>query len=154
MDKLEVGVPLIRKISDRVEWLGRINRSKQQIEFLMANRLEKESWRDAIMRDVAWELDLDRKLDMLVSKMAQLHLEFDAVLPGQVDSTRVICAFYNIEFYRKSAKAKVEANQDFIWLTSTEICAGVTDEGMPIDPLLLFLNGRAQVIQHWETDAM
>lgn len=154
MDKLEIGVALIRKIGQRVLWLGKHNQVQQQIDFMIAHRLEKESWRDAIMREVAWELDLDRKQDMVVSNMAQLNLEFAAALPGQVDLTQIVCAFYNVELYGKSAKAKVEENQEFLWLTSNEICEGVSEAGVPISPLLMMLNGRAKVIQHWETDAL
>ena len=55
--------------------------------------------------------------------------------------------------YGKPAKAKVEQNKDFIWLTSNEICDGVTRTGVRISPLWMMLNDRAKVIQHWETDA-
>ena len=154
MKSLEIGVALIRKIGERIHWLGKNNPARQQIDFVIANRLEKESWRDAIMREVAWELDLDRKRDMVVSNMAQLNLEFSAVLPRQTDPAQIACAFYNVELYGKSAKAKVEENEDFLWLTSNEICDGVTETGIRIDPLWMLLNERAKVIQHWETDAL
>ena len=81
MDELEIGVALIRKVDQRIQWLGKKNPTQQQIDFVIADRLEKESWREAIMREVAWELDLDGKRDMVVSNMAQLNLEFESVLP-------------------------------------------------------------------------
>ena len=58
MDELEIGVALIRKVDQRIQWLGKKNPAQQQIDFVIADRLEKESWREAIMREVAWELDL------------------------------------------------------------------------------------------------
>ena len=154
MDELEIGVALIRKIDQRIQWLGKNNPSQQQIDFVIANRLEKESWRETIMREVAWELDLDGKRDMVVSNMAQLNLEFESVLPGQIDPSQITCAFYNVELYGKPAKAKVEQNKNFIWLTSNEICDGVTRTGVPISPLWMMLNDRAKVIQHWESDSV
>lgn len=154
MKKSEIGVALIRQIGQRIQWLGKKNRPQQCIDFVIANRLEKESWRSAIMREVAWELDLERKRDMVVSNMAQLNLAFEAVLPGQTDPTQVSCTFYNVELYGKDAKAKVAQNEDFLWLTSNEICDGVTKTGVRISPLLMMLNDRAKVIQHWETDTL
>ena len=153
MDELEIGVALIRKVDQRIQWLGKNNPSKQQIDFVIAHRLEKESWRLAIMREVAWELDLDGTRDMVVSNMAQLNLEFESVLPGQKEPSQITCAFYNVELYGKPAKAKVEQKKDFCWLTSNEICDGVTRSGVRISPLLMMLNDRGKVIQHWETDA-
>lgn len=154
MNKLELGVALIRKIGKRIHWLGKHNRAKKQIDFVIAQRLEKESWRDTIMREVAWELDLDRKRDMIVSNMAQLNVEFEAILPGQSDTIKIISAFYNVELYRKGTLEKVDQNEDFLWLSSNEICDGVSDSGIPISPLVILLNEEAKVIQHWESDAM
>jgi len=89
MNELEIGVALIRKVDQRIQWLGKKNPSQQQIDFVIADRLEKECWREAIMREVAWELDLDCKQDMVVSNMAQLNLEFESVLPGQIDPSQI-----------------------------------------------------------------
>lgn len=152
LNKLEIGVALIRKIDQRARWLGKFNRSKEQIDFVVAERLENESWRESVMREVAWTLDIDRKRDFVVSNMAQLNIQVSALLPGCSEGTNIACAFYNFEFYRKAAVEKVDQNKDLVWLTSNEICNGVSEDGIELDPLILILNEEANVIQHWESD--
>ena len=152
MNKLEIGVALIRKIDQRIRWLGKLDRNKQQIDFVIAERLEKESWRESVMREVAWELAIDRKRDFVVSSMAQLNIQLDTVLPKTTEATSIACAFYNVELYRKSAVEQVDQNENFVWLTSNEICNGVTEDGVELNPLILILNEEAKVIQHWESD--
>lgn len=152
MDKLEIGVALIRKIDRRVRWLGKFDRARKQIDFVIAERLEKESWRESVMREVAWELAIDRRRDFVVSNMAQLNVQLDANLPGYLEQTKISCAFYNVELYRKAALAQVEKNENLVWLTSNEICDGVTEDGVKLNPLIMLLNEQAKVIQHWESD--
>ncbi len=150
---MEIGVALIRKMDRRIHWLGKFDRANNQIDFVIAHRLEKESWRESIIREVAWELDIDRKRDFIVSNMAQLNINLEATLPGQLEPVSVACAFYNVELYRKSAIEQIDGNADLVWLSSSEICNGVTDNGTPLNPLVVLLNEEADVIQHWESDA-
>jgi len=154
MDKLEIGVALIRKIDQRIRWLGILNSATQQIDFVIADRLEKESLRESISREVTWKIDIDRKRDIVVSNMAQLNIDFETDLPGRSEPTNIVCAFYNVELYRKSAVAQVDQDENLIWLTSNEICDGVTKDGIKLNPLIVLLNERAKVIQHWESDAL
>ena len=152
MNKMELGVALIRRIEQRVQWLGKYNETRRQVDFVTALRLEKESWRETIMREVAWQLEVDRRRDFVVSSMAQMNINFETRFLHQAESTQVAAAFYNVELYRKAAMDRIAANEDFIWLTSNEICDGVTEDGLRIDPLLVLLNKEAQVIQYWESD--
>lgn len=152
-DHLEIGVALIRKIDGHIRWLGMLNDAKNLVNFVVAHRLEKESWRESVAREVAWALQLDRRREFVVSNMAQLNCKFVSALPGQSEPTKIACAFYNVELYGKSTVAKVDLSEDLIWLNSNEICNGVTDSGIPLNPLIVMLNEHARVIQHWESDA-
>jgi hypothetical protein len=154
MDKLEIGVALIRKIDTKIQWLGILNDSKSQVDFVTAQRLENESWRETIMREVAWQLEIDRKRDIVVSNMAQLNLEFETVLPGTSEPTQLSCAFYNVQLYGKETSERIDGREPFVWLTSDEICNGVTKTGIPISPLVVQLNQKANVIQRWESDSI
>jgi hypothetical protein len=154
MHKLEIGAALIRKIDDRIYWLGKHDVGAVQIDFVIAERLEKEPWREAILREVAWEWNIDRKRDFIVSNMAQLNINIEVVLPGDDVETKVACAFYNVELYRKSTLEVIEQDQRHVWLTSREICEGTTTDGIPLDPLFVMLNNEAKVIQHWESDVL
>lgn len=152
MDKLEIAVALIRRIGEQIHWLGKLNHADNTVDFVIAGRLEKESWRESVTREVAWELGIDRKRDFIVSNMAQLNIEMEMVLPGSTSPTEVACAFYNVELYRKATIAQFQEHEDFVWLTSNEICDGVTKSGAKLNPMILSLNSAANVIQHWESD--
>ena len=102
MKRLEIGVALIRNLNERVRWLGKLDQTKKQVNFVIAKRLEKESW-----REVAWELEIDRKRDFLVSNMAQLNIQLDMVLPSDSEPTNIACAFYNVELYRNLSSKKL-----------------------------------------------
>lgn len=154
MKKLEMGIALIRNFDQRVHWLGKLDQTKKQVNFVVAERLEKESWREAVIREVAWELELDRKRDFLVSNMAQLNIQMDIVLPGDSEPTNVACAFYNVELYRKGVVNQINQNENFIWLTSHDICNGMTEFGIEMDWLIYTLIEETDVIQYWESDAM
>jgi hypothetical protein len=152
MEKIELGLALIRKLEQQVLWLGKFNDAKEQIDFVTAKRLEKETFREAITREVAWELEIDRRRDFVVSSMAQLNINFITTLPGNSDTTQVAAAFYNVELYRRAVIEKIGESPKFVWLNSTEVCDGISKEGIKLDPLLVLLNQEAHVIQHWESD--
>ncbi len=152
MEKIELGVALVRKLERQVLWLGKFNEAKQQIDFVTAQRLEKETFREAVTREVAWELEIDRRSDFVVSSMAQLNINFVTTLPGKTDKTQIAAAFYNVELYRQAVIKKIGESPELVWLTSTEVCNGKSRQGIQLDPLLVRLNQEAHVIQHWESD--
>ena len=154
MKRIEIGVALIRNLNERVRWLGKLDQTKKQVNFVIAKRLEKESWREAVTREVAWELEIDRKRDFLVSNMAQLNIQLDMVLPSDSEPTNIACAFYNVELYRKSVVEEVDQNENFIWLTSHDICNGKTASGIELDWLVYTLIEETDVIQYWESDVV
>jgi hypothetical protein len=133
-----------------LRWLAVYRKESRSLNFVIADRLEGESFREAIMREVAWELDVDRKA-FLTSKMAQLNLEFMETLPHSSVETHYHVAFYNVEVYRPALLEMIQSRTDLIWVTSEEICNGATDLGVPFDPTLTYLINRSQVIQHWES---
>ena len=147
------GIALIRNFNtgNMLRWLGVYDRSKQAIGFVTGERLEGDSFREAVKREVAWLLDVDRQTDFLTSKMAQLNLEFVDVLLDGGSARHYHVAFYNVEVYRQKVLDKIAARDDLIWLTSKEICQGRTRLGIAIDPELVALIKRSDVIQHWET---
>lgn len=149
------GIALVRNFStgNMLRWLGVYNRATQTINFITGQRLEGESFRESVKREVAWSLDIDRNSDFLPSRMAQLNLEFvEALIEGE-DARHYQVAFYNVEIYRESVLDKIAARDDLIWVTSEEICAGKTKLGISFDPLLVALLKKSDVIQHWESAA-
>jgi len=147
------GIGLIRNFStgNMLRWLGVYDQRTQTIGFVSGERLEGESFRESVKREVAWCLNVDRQTDFLTAKMAQLNLEFiDALTEGD-PARHYHVAFYNVEVYREKVLDMIAAREDLIWVTSDEICAGRTKLGIHFDPLLIALIDRSKVIQQWES---
>lgn len=154
MDNVRLSVALVRKTYNQsLRWLARINQSKKQLEFVIGNRLENESFRETIIREVGWELRLDRKRDFLVSNMAQMNLEFIDRMPGHYGKSHVMVSFYNVEVYRKDIVTQLENDPLSCWVSSEEICNGVSAGGLRFDPLVPYLINRSSVIQFWESSS-
>ena len=154
MENVCLSVALIRKTYNQsLRWLARFNQSTKQLEFVIGERLEEESFRETIIREVAWELMLDRRRDFLVSNMAQMNLEFIDRMPGDFDKNHVVVSFYNVEVYRKDIVTKLEEDSRNFWVTSEEICNGVSRCGRQFDPLVPYLVNRSSVIQYWESSS-
>lgn len=152
MQKLELSVALIRRNDpDGTRWLARLSADESSLEFVVATRLENETFRESVTREVAWVLELDRQRDFLVSNMAQMNLEFYDALPGQFEDTHTLVSFYNVEVYRNAVLEQLSQDTQNFWVTSDEICSGVTRQGTEFDPLVTYLINRSSVIQHWES---
>jgi len=152
MDKVSLAVTLIRNTSAQtLRWLARLNEFTMQLEFVIGERLEKESFRETAIREVAWELELDRTRDFLVANMAQHNLEFVDQLPGWFSKNHLAVSFYNVEIYRKEVLEAIDQDSRNLWVTSGEICNGVTHCGRRFDPIVPYLIKRSDVIQHWES---
>lgn len=145
-------IALIRNFDtgNMLRWLAVYQKKSRSLNFVTGDRLEGESFREANMREVAWQLNVDRK-DFLTSKMAQLNLEFMETLPHASVETHYHVAFYNVEVFRPAVIETIQSRSEFVWVTSEEICNGKTKLGVPFDPTLSYLINRSAVIQHWES---
>lgn len=152
LPKRNISIGLIRRMGeDGWRWLARWNQQQGCFDFIATDCLEGESAREAISREVAWVLDLNRGRDILVCNMAQSNLEFIDCLPGQNHKTKMKVAFYNVELYRSGAVERVNTDAENAWLTSQEICDGQTKDNLALNPMLHFLIKKSGVIQHWES---
>ena len=150
--KKSISIALIRKLGiEGWRWLAKWDERNHYFDFITSECLEGESAREAISREVAWELDVNRGRDILICNMAQSNLNLFEVLPGDHHETALKVAFYNVELYRKQAVQKVNENGELAWLTSQEICDGQTHDKIAMNPKLTYLIQRSQVIQHWES---
>lgn len=154
MDSVCLSVALVRKTyNQRLRWLARINQSKKRLEFVIGHRLNDESFRETVIREVAWDLRLDRKRDFLVSNMAQMNLEFIDRMPGHYGKSHAMVSFYNVEVYRKDIVTQLENDPLNCWVSSEEICNGISVGGLRFDPLVPYLINRSSVIQYWESSS-
>ena len=120
-------------------------------DFISAEPLQSESFRECIDRQVGIELGL-KSADILVSNMAQLNLECAAKLSGDTDPSHLGVAFYVVHLYSKASRQKAESlsPNEYEWLASEELLCGKTSRGKLVSPILSFLLRRSQVIQSWQ----
>ena len=101
------------------------------------------------MREVAWQLNLERKSGFLVSSMAQLSMEYVEELPD-ASKLHIAVAFYNVHVYRKAVVESLDEDVNNRWVSAAEVCRGSTNEGDPIHPQVVDWINRWTVVQPWQ----
>ena len=127
-------------------WFAFRDHPEGPYRFVVAERLQKESWRECLDREVAWTLQLNRGRDYLISSMARLHLEETIVDSMTQQEQEVTIEFYVVDSYGQSGRAALESHPDFRWVSNKELRAGMTDDGSLIDAWLVNLLRRADLI--------
>lgn len=151
-ETIPIAVALIRKIDkDGLLWLGRKKQADGLLTFVVGQAMQRKSLRESITAEVAWEFDLDRSKDFLVSNMAQLNFDFPESLPAVKNAQPLKVSFYNIEIYRRGVTQQLDDDPRNQWLTSNEIWDGHTADGQPLDPFVHQLITRSEAIRSWET---
>ena len=154
MDKeiIPIAVALIRKNdANGTCWLGRRKQADGLLTFVIGQAMPRKSLRESITAEVAWEFDLDRGKDFLVSNMAQLNFDFPESVPAVKNAQPLKVSFYNIEIYRRGVLRELDEDSQNQWLTSTEIWDGQAVDGQRLDPLVHQLITRSEAIRSWET---
>ena len=150
MDQRFRSVALIQQSGETpARFFLRWNDEDSKFEFVVGDRIDKESFRETVTREVAWQLDLDRKRDFLVANMAQLNMEYVEVSPFDQSQTHVAVAFYNVHVYRKQVLQTLNDDTDSKWVSSKEICDGQTTDGEMIDPQVVEWINRWRIIEPW-----
>jgi hypothetical protein len=140
---------LIPRVNEeRSSWFCQWNQVDGWFDFVTGERLDNESFRDCIDREVSNTLGLGPK-DYLVANMAQLNLEFAAVLPGEAEASHVSVAFFIVNPYGKTSRQMLESHPGGRWLTGGELLEGKTTDGIPVSPVVTYLLKRADVIPSW-----
>ena len=143
----QTSIALIRN-PDRpeCEWLGIWNDRRQCYEFVSAERLESESWRECLDREIAWSLQLQRGKDYLISSMARLHFEETRVSINAEADLHVVVEFYIVDPYGRRGREAFGQLRQTRWLTNNELRAGLTVDGQLIAPELTTLLQKADLI--------
>ena len=125
-------------------WLAHWDGRRKHYDFVTAERLDDESFRECLDREIAWVLDIRRDKDYVISSQARLHLDIPVDL--ETEATFFVVEFYIADLYGKSGRASVELNKQLRWLSSDEVLSGQTSEGVPVNPSLVELLNKADVI--------
>ena len=150
MNRLFQSVALAHQLEgDKSKLLLRWQADQNCWMFIVADRLNKESFRESITREVAWQLNLNRKTDFLVSNMAQLSMEYVETMPD-ASQRHIAVAFYNVHMYRKNILEYLSLDADCRWMSAAEVCQGRTTDGQTIHPRVVNWINKWSVVQPWQ----
>lgn len=127
-------------------WLAIWCSQYQWYSFVMAERIESESWRECLDRELSWVLPVRRGKDYLISTMARLHLEETVYDAETAENRHVAFEFYVVDPYGRPGKAAFSNLADTRWLTNPELRFGQAADGAKIDPELTELLSRADIL--------
>lgn len=140
-------IALIRDAdNEQSRWLVRLGTNENHAAFVQAERLEQESYRDALKREIAWELELDARKDFIISSVPRIHFQSPLADIGDAEKNRppdltacnslpekgvdwVIAQFFVVDLFGRVSREKVAANSRNQWWTPEEILAGISDAG-------------------------
>ena len=151
MEKVFRSVALIRRyVDDHAQWMALWDESHNWWDFIVGQRLDKESFRETAMREVGWRLNLGRTSDFLVANMSQLNMEYIGQLPGDLSEKHIAVAFYAVDLYKAEVAKTIADHQSICWLSSAEVCAGQQENGPILNPLICYWVNKWQVILPWQ----
>lgn len=108
---------------DKNKMLLRWQTNQNCWEFILADRLNNESFRESVTREVAWQLSLNRKSGFLVSNMAQLSMEYVETMPDE-SQHHIAVAFYNVHIYRQPILKLLTQDPSNRWMSAAEDAKG------------------------------
>lgn len=149
MPELHRSIALLRHPEQLEElWLAYWDAKFQHYNFVTAERLETDSFRECLDREIAWQLELRRNKDYLISSMARLHLDLELPEDKSEEDAELQPAveFYIVDLYGRAGRATIEANSNLRWLSGKEVLSGATADGKPVAPGLVTLLKMADVI--------
>ncbi|MDG2381447.1 MAG: hypothetical protein P8N76_07225 [Pirellulaceae bacterium] len=132
----------------REKWLCLWNNRRKCFEFISAEPMAADTFREQIHQQVCADLGLSDQ-QLLTASMAQLNLETSEVLPGETQPCHLAIAFYLTELYGPDAKSRIQRVPNHRWLNHRELIGGTSDDGLDVDPVLVHLLRRTEVIQPW-----
>ena len=115
-----------REVDDpagRSEWLALHDRDRGELRLPQADKLEGESYRDALVRALDDTAGLDAGRDVLLSHAPRAHIQFAETCPGPTNGDVTVLEFYLAEPFRRG-RAKLAANAAVRWLTAGDLVAG------------------------------
>ena len=132
-------VAMIRRTQpDHSSWLACWSDGLNCFEFIASPRLEKESYRNCLSREISWTLGVERDRDYLVSSVARLHYE----------ASDFTVEFFIVEPYGKSFDRMIDAMPGTRWLRRHELENQRTDDGLAVSTGLCDLLFAADVLPY------
>ena len=134
------------------EWLTQWNAGRGCYHFIEAHKLDDESFRDSLVREVAWATGLAKGKDFLVSSAPRAHLTFAETPSCQAEPTWFVVEFYLVELMGRRHREILNADDRFGWVSHADITAGAAADGRPLCPRLLSLLRQADIMAPWQAE--
>lgn len=137
-------IAMIRRFEgEEILWLARWSSACQRLRLVRAPRLEQESWRECLDREISWTLQLRRGRDYIISRVPRLH--FDTLLEDPYNC-RYIAEFYVVDLYGKRGRERACQDEVNCWLTADQLLAGEAPDGRLVDEVDVELLNRSGIL--------
>ncbi|HMO14080.1 MAG TPA: hypothetical protein PKD64_00545 [Pirellulaceae bacterium] len=150
MESSSLAIGLIQRIeAERLLLLLQWHEVDKLWRFIVAEQLQAESPREALRREIAWQLNLDRNRDFLVANMAQLVTEASEQPDGEGPIQILKLAFFPVHLYSRRAIQQISHNPSVRWFSSLEVLSGKPILGGQVDPRVSAWLQRWKIVQPW-----
>lgn len=145
-------IALIRRdrMAGRDEWLALWNAGRGCYQFVEAHKLDDETFRQSLLREIAWTTGLRIGKDFLVAGGPRAHLQFGEVEQCDAEPIWFVVEFYLVELMGKRHCDILDDHDEIRWVTAENVQAGIASDGRPICPRLLALLKQADILTPWQ----
>lgn len=125
----QFAIALIRRwFGEEPRWLVRLARAGREADLIEAPRLEGESFRESLDREIAWQLHLRSGRDYIISSVPRLHAETPCtrrLCSGEELTSLQIIEFYLVELFGAESRRVLDEDFAVQWWTDHELLHGV-----------------------------
>ncbi|QDT38257.1 hypothetical protein [Stratiformator vulcanicus] len=137
------------------EFLGLWSDGRACYHFPEVHKLDDESFRQSLIREIGWMTGLDGKRDFIVSGAPRAHIE--AIEEGKSPDENVVLVaeFYLAEFMGKRWQSHLDEavrENRASWISKDDIEAGHAPDRRPICSRLLSLLRTADMLRPWQSE--
>lgn len=131
----QTAIALIRRwVDEDQRWLVVHAGGETPPRLVEADRLEEESFRESIDREVAWQLNLRRGKDYIVSSVPRLHLEIPIEIThgcsDRQENRLDVVEFFLVELYGSQAHSRLAESPEVHWWSADELLAEPPSGGL------------------------
>lgn len=144
-------IALIRRTGQagRDEWLALWNAGRNCYQFVEAHKLESESFRESLQREISWTTGLETGRDFLVSNVPRARLQFLGETGCAEQPAGYVVEFFLVELMGKRHAGILQGLELARWIDQDQLEIGTALDDRPICPQLRSLLERGDVIPPW-----
>lgn len=131
------------------QWLALWNEARGCYQFVEAHKLDEESFRDSLQREVAWTTGLKSGRDYIVSSTPRAHLQFQGDEDCSGGAAGYVIEFFLVELMGKQHSSILGDNELIRWIGADDLEAGHASDGRPICPQLLAFLKQGDIVSPW-----